>query len=802
MSNRRHEHELKMQSKQIDEVFARHRMEAHISSGEMHTVQNEKRTSFNVLGKLVGGLEQALKRDLQKVLGSTQISLKDEEGRLKLNLFGKKAPVELLDILETVTAVPPLTAVLGWTAEQRPVFFDFKADETSHVLISGNGRAGKSALLRTVALSLALNNRERDLQLIIIDGRYSQVPQPYEHSGLRPFNYLPHLLTPVITNYDTAVETLQFLVDETQHRGENQIKTPSIILLIDHLVDLVEVCGAAALIPLTHLIRNGAKHGIHLVLSTQKVEVAILQDIHDAYVPARIVGQVESAAQAEIAADAYDTQAEHLQGEGDFIAVVGQVLTHFQAAYVGDYDLHMCLERLHHHRPPSLVAHTFNIRPQLQVAEATTTYQPDYAEDEYDEEPHETNDEVEPSTTIVYPPQQRPAAVSFNEPEEASDEEEDDDTESYVVWSTPQTAARYPAAEANDDASEEPFDEYEDEAEFDEEEDDASWFTAPPPAKEVKPPPTDMPSKPPTRPMLSKQTRPTRSDQQPASLETAAPTTNHPETDEEWFDEIPFSWESPRFDPDVVADDEPAVAVSTWVEPEEDEAMFDEVQEEIVEQAPEALAADTAAAPRKPPTAQKNRFSGVRDLLSKIDESLPDKPPASTPSLPSAAVPSPPTATPSPVAQSAAAEDKKPNGHDAQSTLRFNSVVPKVQRPKVAQSLNKPARPVPVEKQLEHKPTEETSAAKTAEEEIEFVEFDDGWSHTEAQDAVAAEHPPTATEPPDPEADEPEEENGTITTENQDGSKTIRILNGEKPTPPTYPSYKRQRYRRATHKLQ
>ncbi|MCB0035350.1 MAG: hypothetical protein KDE51_15065, partial [Anaerolineales bacterium] len=62
-----------MQSKQIDEVFARHRMEAHISSGEMHTVQNEKRTSFNVLGKLVGGLEQALKRDLQKVLGSTQI---------------------------------------------------------------------------------------------------------------------------------------------------------------------------------------------------------------------------------------------------------------------------------------------------------------------------------------------------------------------------------------------------------------------------------------------------------------------------------------------------------------------------------------------------------------------------------------------------------------------------------------------------------------------------------------------------------------------------------------------------------
>ncbi|MCB0032855.1 MAG: hypothetical protein KDE51_02455, partial [Anaerolineales bacterium] len=781
-------------------------MEAHISSGEMHTVQNEKRTSFNVLGKLVGGLEQALKRDLQKVLGNTQISLKNEEGRLRLNLFGKKAPVELLDILETVTTVPPLTAVLGWTAEQRPVFFDFKAEETSHVLISGKGRAGKSALLRTIALSLALNNRERDLQLIIIDGRYSQVPQPYEHSGLRPFNYLPHLLTPVITNYDTAVETLQFLVDETQHRGENQIKTPSIILLIDHLVDLVEVCGAAALIPLTHLIRNGAKHGIHLVLSTQKVEVAILQDIHDAYVPARIVGQVESAAQAEIAADAYDTQAEHLQGDGDFIAVVGQVLTHFQAAYVGDYDLHMCLEQLHHHRPPSLVAHTFDIRPRLQVAEATTTYQAENSGDEADQTEaflDEATDDAPSSTTIVYPPQQRPTTASFNEQDEAADEEDEDDTESYVVWSTPQTTAKYATVETNDGASEDLFDEYEDETELDDEEDHTSWFTAPPPAKEVKPTQTDMPPKPPTRPVLSKQTEPTQPDHQPIPSKPAAQTTNHPPEGEDWFDEIPFSWESPRFDPDALADDEAAVTASAWVEPQEDEVMLDEVQDEIVEQAPEALAADTAAAPpaapRKPPTAQKNRFSGVRDLLSKIDESLPDKPPTNTQSSPSA--PTSSATTPSPVTKSAVVEDKKPNGHDTQSTLRFNSLVPKVQRPKVAQYLNKPARPVPIEKQLEHKPTQEKSSPEETEEEIEFVEFDDGWSQAE-QEAATAGEPFEEAEPSAPKSEEAREETGTITTENKDGSKTIRILNGDKPAPPTYPSYKRQRYRRTTQKLQ
>ena len=51
--------------------------------------------------------------------------------------------------------------------------------------------------------------------------------------------------------------------------------------------------------------------------------------------------------------------------QGDFLAVVGGVVTHFQAAYIGDYDLHLCLDDLHRNRPLPLLAQPVNLRTTL-----------------------------------------------------------------------------------------------------------------------------------------------------------------------------------------------------------------------------------------------------------------------------------------------------------------------------------------------------------------------------------------------------------------------------------------------------
>jgi hypothetical protein len=149
-------------------------------------------------------------------------------------------------------------------------------------------------------------------------------------------------------------------------------------LLVDHLEELLGWGGHTAVADLTHLIRQGPAAGIHLVLSMGELTTTLLpplEDLLDANLPARLVGQLPNAAQAEIATDVYDSGAELLQGQGDFIAVLGEMMVHFQAAFVSDYDLHLCLEHLYAHRPPVLLAQPFDPRPRPPREPAPTSYQ-------------------------------------------------------------------------------------------------------------------------------------------------------------------------------------------------------------------------------------------------------------------------------------------------------------------------------------------------------------------------------------------------------------------------------------------
>ncbi|MCA9980246.1 MAG: hypothetical protein KDD89_05420 [Anaerolineales bacterium] len=375
MSQKRLEHEIELQSRQIKRVLAQHHVEAELANGRVDVDVEEnkhgRRVSFNVRAKLAAGWQQAqaLARDLQQTL-EQEVLVEDEDGQLKINLFQRqRPPVELLDVLEMVPDVPTLTAVLGWTAADRPLWLDFTSPDAQHVLLAGQSGAGKTSLLRTIALSLALHNRERELQLAIISVSPDEVPLR-KRQDLQPLGYLPHMLSPIATNQPDAQQLLAFLGQETAYRQANDITQPHIVLLVDHTNELLWQGGPPALEALTRLVRQGAPAGIHVVLGVDDVETAVLEDLLDANLPARLVGQMTTAVAAEIATDVYESGAEQLAGEGDFLAVLGELMVHFQAAFASDYDLHLCLEHLYTQRPPALIAQTFNPRPRPYKAPA------------------------------------------------------------------------------------------------------------------------------------------------------------------------------------------------------------------------------------------------------------------------------------------------------------------------------------------------------------------------------------------------------------------------------------------------
>lgn len=359
--------QLEVQSQQIERVFSRHQLPAHVAGGTVRS----RAVDFNVQA-LATGLEhlRALKRDLMAALRVPEVHLDRENGRLHVYVDRPvDPPVSLPDLLSWVPALPPVTAALGVTDDGRPVLLDFLQEDVTHVLVAGEAGAGKTVLLRTIAMSLALTNRQSQLQLLIIDP--GTTADAAAHSQLEPLRYLPHLLADVIYDGEEATDALDFLVREMDYRQQQEVVAPAIVILVDRVDVLLQAGGQAAVDAVLRLAQRGAGAGIHLVLSTQRPEANVLGKLLKANLPVRLVGLVADEAAARAAAGIGGTQAELLLGQGDFLAVTDPVITRFQAAYIGDYDLHWCLEELYRKQSPALLAQPFNVRTTLPEDERT-----------------------------------------------------------------------------------------------------------------------------------------------------------------------------------------------------------------------------------------------------------------------------------------------------------------------------------------------------------------------------------------------------------------------------------------------
>ncbi len=315
---------LNEQADRIEAVLAAHRVPARVSGGDVSPrwVRFEVQTP---LGAKVAAV-QALKEELALALGAPSVRVDRQGGALAVEVpRPDPQPVPLRPLLARLgERLPPLTAVLGVTADGRPLLLRLPSPEVAHVLVAGTTGSGKTELLRTLALSLALSNRQAELQLLCID--------PKGH-GLGPLVRLPHALAGVVRDGAQAVRVLEWLAGELVRRERDGHSRPRLLVLIDELAEVLSTGGKAAEEPLVRLAARGREAGLHVVAGTQKPASTLMSGLLKANFPVRLVGRVASADDARVASGVKACGAEKLLGRGDFLAIAAGGVTRFQAAY-------------------------------------------------------------------------------------------------------------------------------------------------------------------------------------------------------------------------------------------------------------------------------------------------------------------------------------------------------------------------------------------------------------------------------------------------------------------------------------
>jgi len=206
-----------------------------------------------------------------------------------------------------------------------------------HVLVAGTTGSGKTALARSLLLSLALFNRPEQVRLVLIDPK---------GRGFGPLAALPHLLGRVATSAADGALALEWLVGEMERRDRDEISTPELVVGIDELADLLVTGGKQVERSLIRLAQRGREAGVHLVACTQKPSAEVVSGLLKANFPVRLVGSVASPEDAKVASGIAGTGAEKLMGRGDFLLVAKGEVVRFQAAYAAEEDIRRAVATL------------------------------------------------------------------------------------------------------------------------------------------------------------------------------------------------------------------------------------------------------------------------------------------------------------------------------------------------------------------------------------------------------------------------------------------------------------------------
>ena len=228
---------------------------------------------------------------------------------------------EMLNQDEFRNSKSKLTLTLGKDIAGEPVIADLS--DMPHLLIAGTTGSGKTVCVNSIIMSMLFSATPQEIRFLMVD------PKMVE---LAPFNGLPHLLCPVITDAKRASSAFNWVVNEMQTRYEllakstvrnieayNQKyeKMPYIVVVVDELADLMVVAANQIENAITRLAQLSRAVGIHLILATQRPSVDVVTGVIKANFPARISFKVASKVDSRTVLDM--NGADKLLGKGDML---------------------------------------------------------------------------------------------------------------------------------------------------------------------------------------------------------------------------------------------------------------------------------------------------------------------------------------------------------------------------------------------------------------------------------------------------------------------------------------------------
>lgn len=277
----------------------------------------------------------------------------------------ERETVLLSDVLMDAKPGHPLQIALGRDVEGKPIIEDLA--KMPHLLIGGTTGSGKSVSVNAMIMSILMRAKPSDVRFIMID------PKRVEFT---PYNGIPHLYTPVVTEPKEASSALSWGVAEMERRlkimsevaarniteynnkiatgqlddikndlGEcKHTKLPYIVIIIDELADLMMSVGKEVEMSICRIAQLARAAGIHLIVATQRPSTNVVTGLIKSNITNRIAFNVASSIDSRVILDT--TGAENLIGLGDMLLSkpeLGKPLR-IQGCYVSEKEISKVVE--------------------------------------------------------------------------------------------------------------------------------------------------------------------------------------------------------------------------------------------------------------------------------------------------------------------------------------------------------------------------------------------------------------------------------------------------------------------------